>query len=54
MSAIRHEDIAGLIGVEQYEERGEFPVEQGLRVDHLLLGGERQPALLGRGRGPRR
>ena len=29
MSAIKEDDIAGLIGVEQYEERGEFPVEQG-------------------------
>ncbi len=29
VSAIGEADIAGLIGVEQYEERGEFPVEQG-------------------------
>jgi acyl dehydratase len=29
MSAIREEDIERLIGVEQYEEVGEFPVEQG-------------------------
>jgi acyl dehydratase len=29
VSAIRQADIAGLIGVEQYEEQGEFPVEQG-------------------------
>jgi acyl dehydratase len=29
VSAIKEADIAGLIGVEQYEERGEFPVEQG-------------------------
>ena len=29
VSAIKEDDIAGLIGVEQYEEQGEFPVEQG-------------------------
>ena len=29
MSAIGEADIDGLIGVEQYEEEGEFPVEQG-------------------------
>ncbi len=29
MSAIGIDDIDRLIGVEQYEERGEFPVEQG-------------------------
>jgi acyl dehydratase len=29
MSAIGVDDIEGLIGVEQYEEEGEFPVEQG-------------------------
>ncbi len=29
MSAIGVDDIDGLIGVEQYEEEGEFPVEQG-------------------------
>jgi uncharacterized protein len=29
MTAIGEADIEGLIGVEQYEEEGEFPVEQG-------------------------
>jgi len=29
MTAIAEADIEGLIGVEQYEEEGEFPVEQG-------------------------
>ena len=48
MSAIGIDDIEGVLGVGQYEEEGEFPVEQGLHLDHLLVGGERQPALLGR------
>ena len=29
MSAIGIDDIEGLLGVSQYEEQGEFPVEQG-------------------------
>ena len=29
MSAIGIDDIEGLLGVAQYEEEGEFPVEQG-------------------------
>ena len=53
MSAIGVADIDGLIGVEQYEEEGEFPVEQGYVWTTLLLGRERQPPVLGR-RGGRR
>ena len=43
--------IADLIGKVQYEISGEFPVEQGYIWTSLLVGRERQPALLGRGRG---
>ncbi len=46
-------DVAALIGVAQYEEAGEFPVERGYIWTSALVGRERQPAVLGR-RGRRR
>ncbi len=53
MSAIGIDDIEGLIGVEPVRGGGGVPGRAGLHLDHLLVGGERQPALLGR-RGGRR
>ena len=52
-SAVDRRRPGSLIGVEQYEEDGEFPVERGYIWTTCAVGRERQPALLGR-RGGRR
>ena len=43
-------EVEKLIDQVQYEEAGEFPVERGLRLHDVLVGRERQPAVLGRRR----
>ena len=45
------EEARSWIGEPQYEEDGGFPAEMGYVWTSLRVGRERQPAVLGRGRG---